>query len=547
MEFLQNNRLAFHLAIGVLLSLVYPMQELFSGNQNIYFLWGMADLLPYTFAADPLLSTPNPYPLFSWLISIFPVQFLGTWTAILYVFLNAIYSFSIFGIADRIAPLYNNRTQLFSFLTFFLFLHSSPIWGTYFQLVFDVDLRWIWDSGIAEQGVLRGYLQPSMFGVFLLMCLYQAMQRNYALAILCIAPSATLHAGYLFIGGILTILILLKANFGKMNLLAAGGLLLLVLPYSYYIFNHFMQVDEGLKTAIRDAVMAGFDANLHINPINWLNAKFYFQLLIMLLGFVILWKTQLRFFILGITAIGLSLTTLAYGMDNTTLISLNPWRVSILIMPIATVAILSKIVSNGMFTTIRPHVFSLIGIVATALIIYRLFGNGADFLDIWKTIQIGAFIFTIIAAGFIFKNEILTKLLAPLVILALLVVGVVDHYVDGITKANKDEFKVISAINKTSEPNTIYIIPANWTSFRMNAQKAVFVDENLVYGPALPSLMERLDALKSTNNSNDFSTVVGSIAAETTIKLIAPSEIDLPSSVRKEAITRSYSCFTLRQ
>ncbi|MBP9152195.1 MAG: hypothetical protein KBF73_07935, partial [Flavobacteriales bacterium] len=189
MDFLRHNRLAFHLLMGVLLTLVYPMQELFSGNQNIYFLWGMADLLPNAFTADPLLLSPNPYPLFSWLISIFPVQFLGLWTTILYIFLSSIYTFSLFGIADRITPLYNHRTHLFSFLTFFLFLHSSPIWGTYFQLLFDMDLRWMWDSGIAEQGVLRGYLQPSMFGVFLLLSLYQAMKKNYALAILCIAPA----------------------------------------------------------------------------------------------------------------------------------------------------------------------------------------------------------------------------------------------------------------------------------------------------------------------------------------------------------------------
>jgi hypothetical protein len=267
----------------------------------------------------------------------------------------------------------------------------------------------------------------------------------------------------------------------------------------------------------------------------------------MLLGIAILWKTQLRFFILGITTIGLILTALAYGMDNTTLISLNPWRVSILIMPIATVAILSKIVSNGVWTTIRPHVFSLIGIIAAALIVYRLFGNGADFLGIWRMIQVAAFILTIVAAGFMFKNEILNKLLAPLVIMALLLVGFVDHYVDGITKSNKGEFKVISAINKTSEPNTIYIIPPDWTSFRMNVQKAVFVDENLVYGPALPSLMTRLKISESAYESKDFSGVVGSIPVGTTLKLIAPTEMEIPSSVSKEVITEDYTCFTLRQ
>ncbi len=531
--------------MGVLLTLVYPMQELFSGNQNIYFLWGMADLLPTAFAADPLLLSPNPYPLFSWLISIFPVQSLSIWTTLIYVLLSSVYSFSLFGIADRVAPLYKNQSRLISFSALFLFLHSSPIWGTYFQLVFDLDLRWMWDSGIAEQGVLRGYLQPSVFGVFLLLSLYQAMQRNYALAILCIAPAAIIHASYLFLGGILTFFILLQANFGKKNLLAASLLLLLTLPYSFHIFNHFVQTEESLKTAINDAVMAGFNTNLHINPVNWPNPKFYLQIPIMLLGIVILWQTQLRNFILGIGIIGILLTMLAYAMDNTTLISLNPWRFSILIMPIATAAILSKTVSNGAWTTIRPHVFSVMGIIATALIIYRLFGNGsADFVEAWKLIQIGAFIITLVLAGFIFKNEIRSKLLAPLVVLALISVGIVDHYVDGISKSNKEEFKVISAIDKTIEPNTVYIIPANWTSFRMNAQKAVYADENLVYGPALPDLMERLQLASDLAADENLSRILETITPEISVKWITTDSSNFEGDA--ERLTDSYFCVRLR-
>lgn len=545
MDFLRNNRLAFHLLMGVLLTLVYPMQELFSGNQNIYFLWGMADLLPTAFAADPLLLSPNPYPLFSWLISIFPVQSLSIWTTLIYVLLSSVYSFSLFGIADRVAPLYKNQSRLISFSALFLFLHSSPIWGTYFQLVFDLDLRWMWDSGIAEQGVLRGYLQPSVFGVFLLLSLYQAMQRNYALAILCIAPAAIIHASYLFLGGILTFFILLQANFGKKNLLAASLLLLLTLPYSFHIFNHFIQIEESLKTAINDAVMAGFNTNLHINPVNWLNPKFYLQIPIMLLGIVILWQTQLRNFILGIGIIGILLTMLAYAMDNTTLISLNPWRFSILIIPIVTAAILSKTVSNGAWTTIRPHVFSVMGIIATALIIYRLFGNGsADFVEAWKLIQIGAFIITLVLAGFIFKNEIRSKLLAPLVVLALISVGIVDHYVDGISKSNKEEFKVISAIDKTIEANTVYIIPANWTSFRMNAQKAVYADENLVYGPALPDLMERLQLASDLAADENLSRILETITPEISVKWITTDSSNFEGDA--ERLTDSYFCVRLR-
>ncbi|MFM1876700.1 MAG: hypothetical protein RL266_2437 [Bacteroidota bacterium] len=530
--------------MGMLLTINYPMQGLFSGNQNIYFLWGMAEMLPNAFAADPLLSSPDPYPLFSWLISIFPVHFLGLCSTVLYVFLSSIYTFSLFGIADRITPIYGNSRQLFSFAALFLFLHSSPVWGTYFQVVFDMDLRWMWDSGIAEQGVLRGYLQPSMFGVFLLLSLYQAIQRKYVLAILSIVAAATIHASYLFLGAMLTVIYLLRSNFGKRSLLAASALLLLVLPYSYYVFSHFIQLDESLKTSINQAVMEGLETNPHINPSNWLNPKFYLQLLIMALGIFAIWRSRLPSICIGILAFGILLTALAYGLDNTTLISLNPWRVSVLIMPIATAAILAKIVSSGMWLAVRPHTLSVIGIIGTFLIVFRLFGNGSiDFLDTWKFLQIVAFLIVLVSAGFIFRNELLAKLLPVAVVIVLVSVGLVDKHVDRISKANMDEFQVISAIGKEEEPNTIYIIPPDWTSFRMNARKAVFVDENLVYGPALPSLMRRLEMVET----NNYSEILDSDTLGTTIKLIAPSSLEFPSAISKEDITERYACFTLRQ
>lgn len=545
MEFLRHNRFVFHFFMGIALAVVYPMHELFSGNQNIYFLWGTADLLPNAFTADPLLNSPDPYPLFSWLISIFPVQLLGVWTTILYISLNFVYSFALFGIADRLAPLYNNRKQLLSFSALFLFLHSAPIWGTYFQLMLDVDLRWMWDSGIAEQGVLRGYLQPSVFGVFLLLSLYFASRRNYVAAILCIAPAATLHASYLFLGGLLTIIYLVQSNFEKKNLLAATVLLLMVLPYSYYVFNHFVQLDESVKTIVNDAVLAGFEENIHLNPTNWLNAKFYLQLAIMLAGAAAMWYTRLRGLILALFGFGIMLSLLAFGLDNTTLLSLNPWRISVLIMPISAVAILSQIVQNGVWKVLRPHIFSSILVISSALIVYRVLGNPSDaFLNTWKMVQIAAFILVLLSAGFIFKNEWIKKLLVPSVFLALLLVGEADRYVHNLTRSNTEQFKVITAISKEYEPNTVYIIPPEWTSFRMNAQKAVFSDKNLVYGPALPSLMDRLELISDVTENQDYRLILEAIPDDLQVKLITTSSSHFEEN--KERITDAYSCVTLR-
>ncbi|MBL4587172.1 MAG: hypothetical protein JKX84_08980 [Flavobacteriales bacterium] len=469
--------------MGISLALVYPMQGLFSGNQNIYFLWGMADLLPSVFAADPLLNSPDPYPLFSWLISIFPPQFLQIWTTLIYILLNSVYSYSLFGIANRITELYKNEKQLLSFVTLFLFLHSSPIWGTYFQTLLNVDLRWMWDSGIAEQGVLRGYLQPSAFGVFFLLSMHQGMKKNYSAAILSLLPAVIIHANYLFLGGLITVLLLFLSRFEKKSLVSAGFLLLCVAPYSIYILNHFVFLDSEVSSAINAAVNLGFEENIHLNPNNWMNPKFYLQLITMFFGMIFLWKTSLRNIILGITVLGIGLTLTAYLTNNITLISLNPWRFSIILMPISTTIILSKLIGSSSWVSVRLFVLSAISTISFALIYYRIFGNGtSEFLTNWRIIQLFGFILILSTIWFISKKSIL-KFLEPMVILGLILVGISSLYIDNISRKNSTQFQVISIISKKTEPNTIYIIPPSWTSFRMNAQKAVLQIKILFTGP----------------------------------------------------------------
>ena len=325
---------------------IYPMQPLFSGNQNIYFLWAMENLIPNAFSADPLLGAPDPYPLFSWIISILPVQFLEVWTTGIYVILCSIYSYSLFGIGDIFGKIYENPKRLLSFSSLFLALHASAIWGTFVSLHNEFDLRWIWDSGIAEQGVLRGYLQPSVFGVFLILSVYQASKKKYTAAILWIAPAAIIHANYLFLGAILTIIYLGLSRLDKRSILVSVILLLLVLPYASYTINHFSLLSDDVKSAINNAVMSGYGSNIHINPKNWLNPKLYLQIAILFSALLLIWNTKLKPLFLAVLLSGTGLTILTYITQSTTLISLNPWRLTVILIPISSVILLAKLIHS---------------------------------------------------------------------------------------------------------------------------------------------------------------------------------------------------------
>jgi hypothetical protein len=521
MDFLRLNKLAFHLLVGLILTAIYPMQTLFSGNQNIYFLWGMAEMLPDAFVADPLLLSPDPYPLFSWLISILPVQLLSVWTSVIYVLLNAIYSFALFGIADQITSLYGRRKRFFSFSALFLFLHSSPVWGTYFKLLSDVDLRWIWDSGIAEQGVLRGYLQPSAFGVFLLLSFYQAVRRNWGLAILCIAPAAMIHANYLFLGGLLTIIYLIQARFEKKSIIAAITLLVSVLPCAMYLSNHFVLLDEGLKSSINEAVTAGYADNLHLNAANWLSWKFYLQLTLIVSGGTIIWNTRFKNSFFSILSTAVLLSAMAYAFASTTLISLNPWRLSIILVPICSTVVLSKLLAGGLWEQLRPFIFGVVASICLALVYHRLMGNSSEeFLSHWWMVHALSLVVFCAGSVILCRNERISKTIEPLIIVALVIVGLTDVYVEGISKLNAHQFKAIEEIGNEVDSNTVYIVPPDWTSFRMNARKAVFVDENLIYGPALPGIVTRLDLVSNAYVSGDLESVLDQIGQEHHVKLI---------------------------
>ena len=519
------------------------MQDLFSGNQNVYFLWGMAELLPNAFAHDPLLNSPDPYPLFSWLISVFPVQFIGIWTTLIYVLLNAVYSYSLFGIADRIANIYKLKSRLISFTTIFLVLHSSPIWGTYLNLVSGSDLRWVWDSGIAEQGVLRGYLQPSVFGVFLLLSFSLAARRNFTAAIIAIVPAALMHANYLFLGGILTLLYLIQARFEKKTFLTSILLFLAVLPYAIYLNNNFLLLDNETALAISHSVMEGYNSNIHINPTNWLNEKLFVQLVALFVGLMLAWQSSLRKLFVSVFGISVTLTVLAYGTDNTTLISLNPWRFSVLLVPVAVAVIGAKFVSGSFLNEARRYYFPMIIGLCVSLVYFRLFGNSSEeFASRWDAINLVCLIVPFALGYLVFGKPVFSHLLEPMVIISLLVVGFTEMKIEKESALNTEQFQAIESV-KGEESNTIYIIPPNWTSFRMNATKAVYVDENLVYGPALPEIMRRTQLIES----GDFSGIFASIPKGIRVKLIAPKSSNADEAIPTESITSNYNCYVIRQ
>lgn len=395
----------------------------------------------------------------------------------------------------------------------------------------DVDLRWLWDSGIAEQGVLRDYLQPSVFGVFLLLSLSFALKRNHVRAVVALIPAASIHANYLFLSAILTIIYLFWTNFERKTLVASLALFLCTIPYAIHIGRNFVFLDEVTTNEINNAVLAGYEDNIHINPQNWLNPKFYLQLTLVAYALVITRNGYLGQLMWTIILAMVTITAFAFFTDSTTLISLNPWRLSVILVPIAISVVIAKIVKNMNWEQLRPVVFGLIGGICLALIYYRLFGNDSEaFISPWRLFLTVAVIVSVIVLTGISQFEKRFRLIEWLVVIALISVGGTEMYLQQTYLEQSAQFKAIERVKASNDRNTVYIIPPEWTSLRMNANKPVFVDNNLVFGPILPGINERLSMVREAYRTGDFSELRSTVPDSVQLRVVENTGLTYKSS-----------------
>ena len=178
-----TQKALLYLLVSVLLILVYPLDLYFpTGNQCIYFFWGIKNSGFGFLEHDFLVTQADPFPLFSWLVQ-YSYSLFGSISFLFwYWLLNLVYVIAVFEIAEEVSKQLSLKLNKLLFAVFFFFVNSTFIWGFFFSRFFNLDLRWVWDSGFAEQGILRGYFQPSVFGVFILLSVALFAKKRFLLA-----------------------------------------------------------------------------------------------------------------------------------------------------------------------------------------------------------------------------------------------------------------------------------------------------------------------------------------------------------------------------
>jgi uncharacterized protein DUF6798 len=322
----------------------YGQAPLYYSNQNQYFLHGLANAGVGRLSDDWLARTLDPTPVFSALVSA-TARYLQPWMFQIYMAaMMGIYAISLLSIFDTLAGDAAPRRRL-AFAALLVLTHSAAArWASY-QL-FDKDYPWFLQAGLAGQYVLGSMLQPSVFGVLMVGGVALFM-RGRALAAIIVTVSATIfHPTYLLPAAILTLgfMASLAASGEYRRAIAVGVVALVIaLPPAVYAMTTFgPTTDETFAEA--QSILANFRIPHHTQPRLWFDGVAAVQILWVLLAIVLARGNSL--FPLLVTAFlcAAALTFVQMATKSTGLALLFPWRVSAVLVPVATAIVLARLI-----------------------------------------------------------------------------------------------------------------------------------------------------------------------------------------------------------
>ncbi len=355
--------LAAFLLIALAVALAYGQAPLYYSNQNQYFLHGLAQGGFGGLEHDWLANTTDPTPLFSGLVA-------GTYRFLhpalfhfYYGILFAVYLFSLLAIFSHLnlPPMLGGDTEGGSRLVFvavILAVHSALIrWGSY--RLFGLDYPWYLQSGVAGQYVLGAMFQPSTFGVLLILAIALFLRGRLFWAVTSACLGATIHTTYLLGAAMLTlgfIVVLWREGAagsgdprrtrdprrtGAWRL--AGWALLLSLPAAIFVAVTFRPTSiETFQQA--QHILAQFRIPHHCLPRLWCDEIAVGQIAWVVLALALVRRTRLFTVLLVPLVFATVLTVAQMVTESNTLALLFPWRISAILVPVATVINLGSLI-----------------------------------------------------------------------------------------------------------------------------------------------------------------------------------------------------------
>jgi hypothetical protein len=337
---------ALFLCGAAVLGVAYSQAPLYYSNQNQYFLHGLAEAGHDLLAKDWLAGTLDPTPVFSGLVAL-TARFLHPWAFHVYhALLLGAYAAALVGLFFTVAGERTAARRWPVFVALLVAVHAALTrWLSY--RLFGLDYPWYLQTGLATQYVLGAMFQPSVFGVLLVMAVCLFVRGRPFLAGACVAAAATVHSTYLLPGALLTLgflAALVREGQVRKAVALAALTLVLVLPVTAYVLLTFGPTSaEAFAQAQR--ILVEFRIPHHTMPELWFDHIAGLQVAWMVLAVLLVRRTRL-FLVLAVPfALMVLLTLVQVATGSDTLALLFPWRVSAVLVPVATAVILSRLIA----------------------------------------------------------------------------------------------------------------------------------------------------------------------------------------------------------
>lgn len=331
------------LAWSLILTVGYHQNVLYTSNQYHYFLHGLAQAGLGDLRHDWLAQMTDPTPLFSGLVR---VTYASVGPGFFYVeqfLLYLVYFAAMVRIYASLGKPGMKTPFLATFAAATVFLNShllADLSARYFGL----DLRAFLQDGLAGQYLLGAYLQPSLFGVFLVLSIAAFVDGRPMQAAVLAAVASVWHVTYFL--SALTLVGTYAAISLRKNPRTSAALLLVFLtmnlPTVVYTAVRFGPSSPSVARAAQD-ILANRRFPHHCVVARWFDLRSALKLQWVALAVYLVWGTRLAAVMTASIVVAALFTALQLLLGSDALALLFPWRPSVFLVPIATTVILGKL------------------------------------------------------------------------------------------------------------------------------------------------------------------------------------------------------------
>ena len=332
--------------LAVAFAVAHTQSPLYYSNQNQYLLHGLADGGLGHLSHDWLARTTDPTPVFSALVSA-GYRHLGEWSfQAAYFLLLVLYFLSARWLVAALPGVPDTRAFRLLWAAGFVAAHAAVLRVASVAAV-GVDYPWYFQAGVAAQYLLGPGVQPSAFGVFLVTALAAFANRRPVLACGLAALPCALHGTYLLpsgfvVFGFLVAMFRQEEHAGPRafaGMLVASAVAVPVAAWTLFTFG-----PENTTTFEQaQRILAEVRIPHHCVVTRWFDLVAGLQVAWIAVGVALLWRSRLFLPVLLAALLGLGATLVQYDSGNPTFSLAFPWRISVLLVPVATAVVAARL------------------------------------------------------------------------------------------------------------------------------------------------------------------------------------------------------------